>query len=124
MPDNFQTASHYFDPSWTHGEGFRCLSMRGTGSGTGQFTDIHVDAVIAGAQAGKHARLYLVEGELEPRAILDPHSATWHHCRWPLCRVRAGLRSGHGSEAVPTLTIVYARPKPSARTEKDSNGTF
>jgi hypothetical protein len=33
---------------------------RGVGDGTGQFTDIHVDAVVAGVRQGTYARLYVL----------------------------------------------------------------
>ena len=33
---------------------------RGTGSGTGQFTDIHVDAIVPEAQPGSYARVYVI----------------------------------------------------------------
>jgi hypothetical protein len=33
---------------------------RGIGGGTGQFTDIHVDAVVAGAKPGTYSRLYVI----------------------------------------------------------------
>ena len=33
---------------------------RGTGGGTGQFTDIHVDAIVPGSQPGSYARVYAI----------------------------------------------------------------
>lgn len=33
---------------------------RGTGSGTGQFTDIHIDAIVPEAQPGSYARIYVI----------------------------------------------------------------
>jgi hypothetical protein len=41
---------------------------RGTGDRTGQFTDIHVDAIVPGAKAGSYARVY---------AIVEA-KGTWH----------------------------------------------